>query len=130
MKSQDFRFISDHVHTLRFHLVSIPLRIGLVFTRFSDVSELESERFRSDENSGAKLFRSVLPLQRLLFGVTIIGVHTVFRNRFVSEQNETVMCERGLNVLTLWSLIDVPPLFNFSKIFHPGHSYSNPPPAY
>ena len=26
---------------------------------------------------------------------------------------------------TLWSLIDAPPLINFSKKFHPGHSYSN-----
>ena len=28
---------------------------------------------------------------------------------------------------TLWSLIIVPPLINFSYLFHPGHSYSNPP---
>ena len=33
------------------------------------------------------------------------------------------------SLYTLRSLIDVPPsVMNFSKFFHPGHSYSNPPP--
>ena len=29
-------------------------------------------------------------------------------------------------IAALWSLIDVPPLINLSKVFRPGHSYSNP----
>ena len=31
-------------------------------------------------------------------------------------------------IFTVGCLVDVPPLFTFSKIFHPGHSYSSPPP--
>ncbi len=45
--------------------------------------------------------------------------------------NETIHIKLTfrLTKTNLWSLIDVPPLMNLYNIFHPGHSYTSPPPT-
>ena len=53
-------------------------------------------------------------------------------NKKIAKLQNVINELQGKCLITLWCLIDVPPpppppLINFSKIFHPGHSYSNPP---
>ena len=65
------------------HIVPKPfsrLRIGQGSRSFWNLSESETERFRSDENSRAKLFCLVLFCNVFFLGVSNFAVHKAFRN--------------------------------------------------
>ena len=77
MKMRERYFQLDHVQTLRFHIFSklFSLRIGHCSHWFLNVSEKEPS------NSAPMNI-----VKRFFFDVSNFGVHTVFRNHFVSRR--------------------------------------------